>query len=173
MAHDCLRYWGAPARRLTVLLDGETLRQRRSAVSAGSRNRRVRPARPYEGWVHRASRAADYDSLITLYFELCLAIKQSTDFPNHHGASAIGGRGRAVDAARMGDLARSVLRGLERDGRDRTGGVWAHHEFGVPRYGTPNWLEEPPARRGPGRRQRPRLEIARELLRALRAAVDR
>jgi hypothetical protein len=82
----------------------------------------------------------------------------------------------------MGRLARRVLQGLEKDGNARNRqGVPEHHERRHARYGTPNWLEEPPARRKkPARRKprrpastRPALLTARDLLESLRSAMDR
>lgn len=182
MPHDCLGYWGKPARRLTGLLEETTLRERKAAMNPKGPNLKLRPERPYEGWVHRARRFQDYESLVDLYFELCLAVKQPTDLPNRHHCSALGRIRSTVDAKEMGDLARKILAGLEDDGKARSRkGVPEHHERGHARYGTPNWLEEPPARRqkrarGKGKRARPArpaLLIARDLLESLRSAMDR
>jgi len=181
MPHDCFKFWGDAARRLTRRLDRTTLRERKAAMNRKGPNLKLRPERPYEGWVHRARRFQDYKSLVDLYFELCLAVKQPTDLPNRYGCSALGRIRSTVDAGEMGDLAREILAGLERDGKSRSRGIPEHHERGHARYGTPNWLEEPPARRkrrtsGKGRRAqpaRPALLTARDLLESLRSAMDR
>ena len=181
MPHDCFAYWGARARRLARLLDATTLRERKDAMNRKGRNLKIRPERPYEGWVHRTRRAQDHQSLVQLYFEFCLAVKQPTDIPNRHGCSALGKVRRTVNARKMGDLARKILLGLERDGkaRDRRGRP-AHREGRIPRYGTPNWLEEPPPskRKGAGKKKgakptRPALSAARDLLESLRSSMDR
>ena len=124
----------------------------------------------YEGWIHLANRREDYDALVELYFELCLAIKQPSDMPNHHGRSTLVPAPPEVPSKKFGDLARRVVHGLELDGLEKAPGSNkpAHSAGGVPRYGTPNWLEKPPEKAA-GKA----LDAARNLLRALRAAMDR
>jgi len=184
MPHVCTSFWGRPAIRLTRALSRRTYRewgkwrklQRRKWPKKGPR--KVHPNDPFEGWVHRASREADYDALARLYGELLLAVKQPSDAPNKWRASAYSTGLKAVPSRAMGDLARAVLRGLERDGRARWRGRIVHRERGVARYGTPNWLEKPFEKvkkaKGMARKsQNAQLRTARELLRALRDAFGR
>lgn len=170
MPHDCLDFWGNHAKRLTGLLRRETAAQRRLVDSGTGR----RPLRPYEGWVHRAADEADYDRLVKLHYEMCLALKQPTDIPTHWGRTEVKKKkAGSVDAAAIGSLARKVLDGLAQDGAavDSRTGLPEHSLDGVPRYGTPNWLEKPedPGKHG----KRESLPVARALLQELRAAMAR
>lgn len=172
MAHSCIGFWGAEAKQLIPLLDKTTLEERKTAVQKDSIALKRNPYHPYEGWVQRAKRRDDYDALVKLYFELCLALRQPTDMPNHFGASAIGLPGATVDAKDMGDLARSILVAMEKDGKDVQGKGPVHQKQGFAQYGVPNWLEKPPETKGKPDPNKDILPIARDLLRALRAAVD-
>ena len=171
MSHHCLDHWGDNAKSLTKLLDAETKRQRQAAADLYESNpTQFKDARLYEGWIHLSRRQEDYDALVKLYLELCLAIKQPSDMPNHHGRSSLVPPPPEVPSKPFGDLARLVIHGLELDGQEKGSGSSkpAHSDGGVPRYGTPNWLEKPPEQA-----DGEALDAARKLLRALRAAMDR
>ena len=172
MAHSCIGFWGAEAKQLIPLLDEMTAAERKAAVKKGSAALKRNPYHPYEGWVQRAKQEADYDALVELYFELCLALRQPTDMPNKFGASAIGLPTGTVNAKDMGDLAREILKNMAADGNDVQKGAAVHQKQGFPQYGVPNWLEKPPEAKGKPDPNKDILPIARDLLRALRAAVD-
>jgi len=167
MAHKCYDFWGAEAGKLTKLLDERTLEERKAAVKSGGKTAK---RRLYEGWIHRFKDQADYDAVVRLYYELCLAVKQPTDIPNHFGRSALGAAVGDIDAKPIGDLARAVAAGLAKDGgdKDEKSGALVHSDDGTARFGTPNWLEKPPTLKN-----HDILVAARSLLRALRAALSR
>jgi hypothetical protein len=171
MSHHCLDHWGDNAKSLTKLLDAETKEQRQAAADRYEANpKSFEGLRTYEGWIHLARRREDYDALVELHLALCLAIKQPSDLPNRHGRSTLVPSPPEVPSKPFGDLARLVIHGLELDGLEKAPGSSkpAHSDGGVPRYGTPNWLEKPPEKA-----DNAALVAARSLLRALRAAMDR
>ena len=172
MPHSCIRFWGRDAKTLTRQLDATTRAERRAAVQKGSLSLKRNPYHPYEGWVPRVKDRNDYRALVDLYFELCLALRQPTDMPNHFGSSAIGLPSKTVDARVMGNLARRILVNMERDGTDLERRRPVHHKLGFAQYGVPNWLEKPPEATGEVNPNKRILPVARSLLRALRAAVD-
>lgn len=168
MAHNCYGFWGNEADQLTKHLDAVTHAQRTACLK---RSPQVPPVeRLYEGWIHRVIGADDYGALRDLYFDLCLALKQPTEIPNHFAKSTVGDPVKVIDAAAMGTLAEKIRSQLPIDGNDGVGkpGGPCHCEGATPRYGTPNWLEHP---RTMGNTKI--LKSARALLRALRAAFGR
>lgn len=177
MAHSCLSHWGDAAEALTALLDKRTLKERKAAVARFLDLPAKEQARPdrrtYHGWVHRSSRPEDHGALVRLFFALCLALKQPADPPNAHGTSPQKSEESQVLSKDFGKLASDVLEGLKEDGADTPAGSNKpfHSEKGFARYGTGNWLEKPLALHPPDG-EKP-LPVARDLLRALRAAMDR
>lgn len=177
MSHSCLAHWGADAEKLTKLLDKQTLTERKAAVgrflALPKKEQRKRKVRTYQGWVHRADREDDYDELVKLYFELCLALKQPTDMPSGHGTTPLRPKLGSVQSKQFGNLAQAVRDGLKKDGAEPGPGgkLPFHSEHGIPRYGMGNWLEKPANLRR-NMKESP-LPVARALLRALRAAMDR
>ena len=177
MAHSCLSHWGDDAKTLTDLLDQRTLKERKAAVARyldqAAKDKPDPKRRTYHGWIHRAARKEDHDSIVELYFELCIALKQPTDQPSHHGATPLKSEGSQVQSKDLGKLAADVVKGLRADGAEAPAGSKTpfHSVEGFPRYGTGNWLEKPvDLHAADGEKPLP---VARELLRALRAAMDR
>lgn len=169
MAHECSTYWGKDAVSLTTALANQTFAEWKLWKGLQAK-KTVKQDDPFEGWVHRASDRADYEALALLYHELLLALKQPSDAPNKWDASSFQAVLPKVPSAPYGTAARAVLKGLEEDGKAQENGKPSHHEEGVARYGTPNWLEKP-VKGAKGREKV--LGQARDLLRALRDAFAR
>lgn len=176
MSHVCQEYWGAAAQKLTLVLGEQTSSERAAALKGVGGNPKHPRRRAYEGWIHRVASEKDYDALLGVYYGLCLALKQPTDIPNHWNRSTFPGQAKLVESQAFGELARKVLIGLKSDGEDMDASRARPFHSGtddpngqdVPRYGTPNWLEKPP-----GLCTGESLVVARNLLRALRGAMNR